>query len=695
MPYFKIVLLWFLLPAGTLLYAQDKTIRVACIGNSVTYGLHVENREQNCYPARLQTSLGAGYLVKNFGHSGATLLRKGHTPYNKTAEFSDAISFKPDIAVIDLGLNDTDPRDWPDYRLNFQADYSWLIDTLRKANHNVKIYVCLLTPIFSGHPRFKSGTMEWFWQIQSLLPCIARANYANLIDLHTPLHDRPDLFADNIHPNAEGAAIIARTVYQYLSGNYGGLKPAEVFANNMVLQRERSIPIYGMANAGDKIIIRFNRKVLTTIADSSGRWKVHFPAMKAGGPYQMTITDKNVSIRLNNILLGDVWICSGQSNMAFPLCRSLGGANEITHSIIPQLRLYQFKVLKETDVVAWDTATLRQVNQLHYFSGTWQKSSPLSVAGFSAVAYYFGKELQKNEHIPIGLIQVAVGGSPIESWIDRYKMEHDDLLVDMLNGWRRSDFIMKWCRDRADTNLRNAASAIQRHPYQPCYNYEAAIEKLTGFPVKGAIWYQGESNAQNPELYKHLFKTLVNSWREKWGYIFPFYFVQLSGINRPSWPVFRDMERNLVKEIPNTALAVSMDAGDSLNVHYLNKKPIGERLALLAEKNTYHTNIIAEGPQALFARQKGDEIDIFFSSGKLAAAGYRPLNGFELVTDKGIRMNVTAKIKGTQIILLAPVNEKVVAIYYAMQPYTHANLINTAGLPASTFTMSRHKDLFY
>jgi sialate O-acetylesterase len=691
----KIWLFSVLLFAVAIIHAQAQPIRVACIGNSVTYGLHIENREQNCYPAKLQSLLGTGYLVKNFGHSGATLLRKGHNPYNKTVEFTSVIAFKPAIAVIDLGLNDTDPRDWPDHRLDFRSDYSWLIDTLRKANPQVKIYVCLLTPIFSGHPRFKSGTRDWFWQIQDMLPQIARVNHVPLIDLHTPLYDRLDLFADNIHPDAEGAGIIARTVYQSLSGNYNGLKLPEIFASNMVLQRERPIPVYGMANTGDKITVSFNRSKLTAIADSNGRWRVYLPAMKAGGPYQMTIKDKDTAISVKNILIGDVWLCSGQSNMAFPLGKSLGGSDEAAHAIASQLRLYQLKVLKETDPFVWDTTTLQKVNQLHYFSGSWQQSDRLSSAEFSAVAYYFGKALQNKEHVPVGLIEVAVGGSPVESWIDRYTMEHDDLLVDMLNDWRGSDFIMKWCRDRADTNLRDATSAIQRHPYQPCYNYEAEISKLTGSPIKGVIWYQGESNAQNPELYEHLFKTLVSSWRRKWDYEFPFYFVQLSGINRPSWPVFRDMQRKLAKEIPNTAMAVSMDLGDSLNVHYPNKKPVGERLALLAEKYTYHNKVIAEGPKVLFARQKGKAIVVFFNGGKLSAYDKMPLKGFELVTDQEIRLQAAASMAGDRIILTVPDNEKINAVYYAMQPYTHANLTNTAGLLASTFILNRHKDLFY
>jgi sialate O-acetylesterase len=669
--------------------AQPGKIRVACIGNSVTYGYGLAYREQNCYPARLQISLGDQYLVKNFGHSGATLLRKGHNPYDKTDELAAAIAFKPDIAIIHLGLNDTDPRDWPDHRLDFPADYAWLIEQVRKANSAVKIYICRLTPVFSGHPRFKSGTRDWYDQIQALIPQIAAANHTGLIDLHTPLYGRPDLFADNLHPNNEGAAIIARTIQQTLTQNFGGLKLPEVFADHAVLQRNRPIPIYGKANGGDYIKIHFAGHQLTTITDNTGQWSVTFPAMPAGGPYQLEIKDNGTSITLKDILIGDVWLCSGQSNMAFPLIKSVGAEQELRHAgQNKQIRLYKLRVLKETDRVEWDTAALNKVNRLHYFSGAWHQSDSVTAASFSAVGWYFGQKLFSEEHIPIGLIQVAVGGSPIESWIDRFTMEHDNLLVDELSNWRKSDFLMKFCRDRADTNLMLASSRGQRHPYEPCYNYEAGISRLIQFPVKGVIWYQGESNAHNADLYKYVFPMLVKSWRQGWGYELPFYFVQLSAIDRPSWPVFRNMERALQKQVPHCHFVVSTDVGDSLNVHYTRKKPVGERLALQALHYTYRKPIIADSPVALYAVRKGNKIIVAFSKGQLLTTiDQSALKGFELVNQKGQRRVADGAIKSNRVVLTIPAGENIKSVWYAMQPFTRANLINQAGLPASTFAI--------
>jgi len=672
------------------LFAQKRTIKVACIGNSVTYGYGLQHREQESYPVQLQALLGSNYDVRNFGHSGATLLKKGHNPYYKTPEFETAISFAPDIAIIHLGLNDTDPRDWPDYHDDFEADYAWLIAQFRKANPAVKIYICRLTPIFSGHPRFKSGTRDWYWKIQNLIPEIARVNHVGLIDFHTPLYARPNLFADNIHPDKEGASILASTVSNAIIGYHGSLKIPATFSDNMVLQRNAQIPLSGRANAGDLLEVSFQQHKWTATADIDGYWKVMLPAMHAGGPFNLTIKDRDSVITLKNILIGDVWICSGQSNMAFPLNHEADGQSEIQKAADNKMiRLCNMEVLRQPDSVVWDTAALTKINRLEYFSGSWKTANALSAKDFSAIGYYFAKKINTSEHVPIGIIEIAVGGSPIDSWIDRYTMEHDPILVDMLSNWRKSDFLMKWCRDRADVNLKNATAFGQRHPYDPCYNYEAGIANLVNFPVSGVIWYQGESDADQPDLYRLLFKTMIGSWRQKWGYPLPFYFVQLSGINRPSWPAFRDMENKMQQQIPGVHMAVSMDMGDSLNVHYKKKAVVADRLALLARRYTYHEPVIADGPTVVSMVQKNNTVMITFNN-KLTTSDGKSLKGFELINEKGERLPVSAAIKNNQVWLKIPSGEKIKTVFYGMQPYTHANLANNSDLPASTFILPLH-----
>ena len=194
------------------------------------------------------------------------------------------------------------------------------------------------------------------------------------------------------------------------------------------------------------------------------------------------------------------------------------------------------------------------------------------------------------------MIEVNVGGSPIESWIDQYTLEHDDKAVDLLTNWRKSDFIMPLVRERAVTNLKNAINFKKSHPYDPCYNYEAGVNDFSKFSFKGVIWYQGESYTHNIELYEHLLPLLVKSWRKAWNTDFPFYYIQLSGICPPSWPTFRDAQNRLQKIIPKSGMVVSMYNDDSINVHPIRKKEIAERLALLALRYTYGKGVNTDGP---------------------------------------------------------------------------------------------------
>ncbi|MBF9252697.1 sialate O-acetylesterase [Pontibacter sp. 172403-2] len=663
-------------------------LKVACIGNSVTYGYGIENREQFSYPAQLQELLGPKYEVANFGLSGATLLLKGHRPYVQSQQYKDAMAYKPDIAIIHLGLNDTDPRNWPNYRDEFVGDYYRLIDTLCAVNPDVRVYICRLTPIFSGHPRFQSGTRDWFWQIQSLLPVIAQSKHTGLIDLHTPLYHRPDLFPDELHPTKEGAAILAATVYSAITGDYGGLQLAPVFADHMVLQQKMPVPVQGIANAGDEVTVVFGEEKQKATAGTDGKWKVILPPQKAGGPYELEVATADTSINIHDILVGEVWLCSGQSNMAFPLRDAVHtDADMQAAQQASSIRLLKMKPLAETGDFAWDSVTLKKVNQLNYFSGTWQRSDSAAAKDFSAVAYFFGKRLQEELGVPIGLIEVAVGGSGTASWIDRYTLEHHPQLVNMLHNWRTSDFLMPWVRERAAKNLEQATFAKQRHPYQPAYNYEAGIAPLTDFPIKGVIWYQGESNAHNIELHETLFKTLVSSWREKWGYDFPFYYVQLSSINRPSWPHFRDSQRRMLAQTDNTGMAVSSDVGNATNVHPTQKRQVGERLAAWALAKTYHKRVPYSGPLFQDVKFSGNQAICTFAFDKgLHTSDGKALRGFEVAGSDLIFRKAKAQIRGGKVIVSSDKVPEPKYVRYGWQPFTTANMVNKAGLPASTFS---------
>lgn len=658
-------------------------VRVACVGNSITYGTGIADREHFSYPVQLQQMLGNGYVVGNFGKPGATLLYKGHRPYVEQTEFKEALRFKGDIAVIHLGINDTDPRNWPNYRDEFVKDYLSIMDSLRAANPKVRFILARMTPIADRHPRFLSGTKQWHDEIQTAIETVARVSGAELIDFHEPLYPYPNLLPDAIHPNPEGAGILAKTVYGGITGNYGGLSMSSLYADYMVLQRDVPLDIHGTANTGEKITVEIDGQKASTTADNQGKWSVVLSPMQAAEDLTLTITAGKQRKVFSHVAVGEVWLCSGQSNMAFMLCQAESGKEDIAAADDPQLRLFDMKGRWETYDVAWPASCLDSLNHLQYFhETTWQPSTPASASRFSAVGYYYGRMLRQKLGVPVGLICNAVGGAPTEAWVDRNSLETS--FPNILRSWLQNDFIQDWVRGRAAKNLTNDQTKLGRHPYEPCYLYESGILPLQQYPIKGVIWYQGESNAHNKDAHAKLFSLLVDGWRQNWNNPdMPFYFVQLSSLNRPSWPWFRDSQLRLMKEISNTGMAVSSDCGDSLDVHPRHKQPVGERLARWALAKTYGQDITPSGPVFSSVTRQADALIVSFlyADGLQTSDGKAP-SCFEIAEEDGLFQPATATIEGNTVRLTSPTIKHV---RYAWQPFTRANLVNADHLPASTF----------
>lgn len=661
-------------------------VRVACVGNSITYGTGIADREHFSYPVQLQQMLGNGYVVGNFGKPGATLLYKGHRPYVEQTEFKEALRFKGDIAVIHLGINDTDPRNWPNYRDEFVKDYLSIMDSLRAANPKVRFILARMTPIADRHPRFQSGTKQWHDEIQTAIETVARVSGAELIDFHEPLYPYPNLLPDAIHPNPEGAGILAKTVYGGITGNYGGLSMSSLYADYMVLQRDVPLDIHGTANTGEKITVEIGGQKASTTADNQGKWSIVLSPMQAAEDLTLTITAGKQRKVFSHVAVGEVWLCSGQSNMAFMLCQAESGKQDIAAADDPQLRLFDMKGRWETYDVAWPASCLDSLNHLQYFhETTWQPSTPSSASRFSAVGYYYGRMLRQKLGVPVGLICNAVGGAPTEAWVDRNSLETS--FPNILSNWLQNDFIQDWVRGRAAKNLTNDQTKLGRHPYEPCYLYESGILPLQRYPIKGVIWYQGESNAHNKDAHAKLFSLLVDGWRQNWNNPdMPFYFVQLSSLNRPSWPWFRDSQLRLMKEISNTGMAVSSDCGDSLDVHPRCKQPVGERLARWALAKTYGQDITPSGPVFSSVTRQADALIVSFlyADGLQTSDGKAP-SCFEIAEEDGLFQPATATIEGSKVRLTSPTLKHPRYVRYAWQPFTRANLVNADHLPASTF----------
>lgn len=671
-------------------------IKVACVGNSVTYGYGIENREQNAYPAQLQLLLGNQYDVRNFGKSGATLLQKGHRPYIRQEEYKEAIAFAPDQVVIHLGLNDTDPRNWPYYQDDFKADYYRLIDDFRKANPKVEIWICRLSPITSSHVRFKSGTRDWYRQIQQQIEEIASAAHTGLIDLQSVLYNRPDLLPDALHPTVEGAAMLAKEIAGNITGNFGGLQLPAAYSDNMVIQRDTPIRINGRADRGEEIVVSVKGVRKKTTAGPNGHWQITFPPFKPENDATLTISSPKKKLQYKHIAFGDVWLCSGQSNMAFTIAQS-AERNEVIEQVSKphNIRIYNMQPIAQTDNIEWDSLTLQAVNALRYYlPTTWQTANSENIRSFSAVGYWFGKTISDSIPVTIGLINNAVGGSPAESWIDRQTLEFDPQLVYILDNWLQNDMIYNWVRGRAAKNCTKRSHSLQRHPYEPAYLFESGMAPLTALPIKGIVWYQGESNEHNADLYQKIFPTAIDSWRKAWNdEKLPVYFVQLSSISRPSWPHFRNTQRLLAETIDRVAMAVSSDRGDSLDVHPRMKKDIGFRLALQALKMSYgKSGLTSTGPECNKVEFKKNRVILYFDNCRqLCTSDNKPARTFEVAGSNGIFHPATVKIEQNRIILHCPNADLPTAVRYGWQPFTRANLVNEASLPCSTFEITPEK----
>lgn len=667
--------------------SKKKHIKVACVGNSITYGYKLADPKTESYPAQLQQLLGSRYTVGNFGKSGATLLYRGHRPYVRQDEFRQAMLFAGDIVIIHLGINDTDPRDWPNYRDDFVKDYMALIDSFRAANPQCRILIARMTPIANRHPRFESGTRQWHSEIQQAIQRVAAYAHVQLIDFFSPLYDRPCLLPDAIHPNKEGAALLARTAFTAITGCNGGLRLSPLFSDNMVLQRDIPLRLNGQANVGDEVCVSIASQKVTARTNINGLWSLFLAPMPAGGPYVLSVSTKGKTLKYRNVMVGEVWLCSGQSNMAFALHQAASAARDIPISTNENIRLFDMKPRWQTDAVEWNASVLDSLNRLQYYKDTsWKVCSPLTTASFSAVAYYFGKMLQDSLRVPVGLICNAVGGSPAEAWVDRLSLESK--FPELMRQWMQNDFIQDWVRQRAAQNIQKTVDPLQRHPYEPCYLYEAGILPLQQYPIKGVVWYQGESNANNCDTYNRLFHLLVEGWRHNWdNAAMPFYYVQLSSIDRPSWTWFRDSQRRLMYEIPHIGMAVSSDWGDSLNVHPTNKQPIGERLARWALNKTYgRVQTLPSGPlYRSVVLGDGAAFVLFDYADGMHASDGKALRSFELSEDGDHFYPAEAEVVGREVRVYSDKVKHPRFVRYGWQPFTRANLVNGSGLPASTF----------
>ena len=450
-----------------------------------------------------------------------------------------------------------------------------------------------------------------------------------------------------------------------------------LFSEGMVLQQKVHAPVWGWADEGEEVTVTFRGKSVKTKA-KGGKWKVTLGRLKAGGPDDLVVQGKN-QIELKGVLVGEVWICSGQSNMEWPLKSAFEPANDIAACANPNLHL--FLVQKAKANVPLDDV-----------KGQWKECNPDSVPGFSAVGYYFGRSLQAACKVPIGLIGTYWGGSPAEVWMSQTALESKpDYKAAILDAY--SEAIRK---AEASTNKQ------QRPGWKPTELYDGMIAPLIPYAIQGAIWYQGESNAGRAQQYRSLFTDMIRNWRQDWGQgDFTFLAVQLAPWDKgkkraleaitekpgdSDWAELREAQWLATKTLPNVGMVVITDVGDKDDIHPTKKKPVGERLALAARGIAYKEKIEFSGPIYKRMQVKDNQAVLSFDhldGGLKAADG--DLKGFAICGPDKQFVWAQAEIRGDNVIVSSPKVREPIAVRYGWSDFPVVNLWNNGDLPASPF----------
>lgn len=473
---------------------------------------------------------------------------------------------------------------------------------------------------------------------------------------------------------------------------------AKVFGDHMVLQRGMPVHVWGWAAIREPVAVSFRGETQSTIADKTGRWDVFLQPGDAGGPFTLEVSGTN-SIRVEDILVGDLWVASGQSNMAMPVSGwgptmpIRDSSNEIAAANHPTLR---FMTLAETT----STYPLDDAQVAH----PWQICTPTAAGAFSAVAYFFARDLQYAEKVPIGVIVTAWGGTPIESWTSVRALGSEPSLLpiveiaDAMNRNRAGDLRMIAAETKEDEAMRAAGKQPPHRPsrrniqsWQPGSLFNGMIAPLAPLPIKGVIWYQGESNTDRDRapLYETSLRAMIGDWRRQWGDPdLPFLYVQISSLARPapsSWSVVRESQRRAL-QLADTAMVVSADVGDPNNVHPSDKQTVGTRLALAARAIAYGEPIEFSGPSCHYIVPEHGKITVWFDH----ASGLRAIDGepsgFEVAGADHKFVGASASIVGASVVVNSPAVEYPVYVRYAWSAAPQMSLINSAGLPASPFT---------
>jgi len=471
---------------------------------------------------------------------------------------------------------------------------------------------------------------------------------------------------------------------------WGDVRLPGIISDHMLLQRDVPARIFGKASPGEAVSVAFRGQTVKTVADPLGRWEVWLQPLTPGPAAEMTITGVN-TITVADVLVGDVWVGSGQSNMQWAVRQADNADAEIASARFPQIRL--FYVPRKPSPVPVEDVEAR-----------WVVCSPESIAEFSAVLYFFGRQMHQDLKVPMGLIHSSWGGTPIASWISGPSLVGNPRLEPFLTYWQNLILQYPVNASRYDQNVqkweaagsqgpRPAAPLGPGHAHEPTTLYNGMIAPLVKYTIKGALWYQGETEAGRAQgqVYGDALMTLVQDWRRAFAVgDFPFYWVQLANYgNAAKNGHWMRVQEGQVKatSLRNTGVAVITDIGNPTNIHPTNKQDVGRRLALLAEN---------KGASPLYRQftREGDAFRIWFDhAGRtLKTRGDGPVTGFQIAGSDGKYVPATAKIDGATVLVSSPDIPNPQSVRYAWDYDPAANLINALGLPVSLFRTDENDD---
>jgi sialate O-acetylesterase len=418
-----------------------------------------------------------------------------------------------------------------------------------------------------------------------------------------------------------------------------------LFTEGMVLQQGMRVPVWGTADNDEKVTVSIQgQEVFTTARD--GKWRVDLNKLQAGGPFEMTVKGSN-TITFKDVLVGEVWVCSGQSNMEWPVSLSRNPKEAIAESANPKIRLFFTPKTPsntpQTELGQWKGPT------------NWLQCGPKTVPNFSAVGYFFGRDLQRARNVPVGLIQSAWGGTPAEFWTSKAVLESDPALKGMKGST----------------------------------GYNGMIQPLIPYAIKGVIWYQGESNAGQANRYRALFSAMIKNWRDEWKQgNFAFLFVQLApwAPGKDNWPPLCEAQLQTAQTVPNTAMVVITDLGDRTDIHPKDKDPVGARLALCAQAIAYDEKVTYSGPEYRGMKIEGNKVVLSFKHvGKGLVAKGGPLLGFTIAGADKKFVKAEATIQDDTVVVTSSMVEQPTAVRYGWEAFPVVNLWNRDGLPATPF----------